>query len=76
MPAKSTSATTAVDDVMIAVDPHKASWTAVAVDHQQRQLAAIRVEVSVDGYRRLRRFARRFGQAGGRSRVPKALGRR
>jgi transposase len=62
MPATSAPATNAAD-VMIAVDPHKGSWTAVAVDRQQRSLATIRVEVSHDGYRRLRRFARRFPDA-------------
>jgi transposase len=45
---------------MIAIDPHKASWTTVAVDRQQRSLATIRVKVSANGYRKLRRFARRF----------------
>jgi hypothetical protein len=48
---------------MIAVDPHKTSWTAVAVDRRHRSLATIRVEVSRDGYRRLRRLARRFPDA-------------
>ncbi|MEV6964444.1 IS110 family transposase [Hamadaea sp. NPDC051192] len=48
---------------MIGVDPHKASWTAVAVDGRHQPLAAIRVDVSRDGYRRLRRFAHRFPQA-------------
>jgi transposase len=63
MPVTHGSATDSVAEVMIAVDPHKASWTAVAVDRQQRSLATIRVQVSHDGYRRLRRFARRFPQA-------------
>ena len=49
--------------VVIAVDPHKASWTAVAVDNRLQPLAAIRVEVNRDGYRQLRRFARRWPQA-------------
>ena len=43
--------------VVIAVDPHKASWTAVAVDDRLRPGDAIRVEVSRAGYRQLRRFA-------------------
>jgi transposase len=60
-PAPKAEATTC--DVVIAVDPHKASWTAVAVDRQQRALATIRVDVSHDGYRRLRRFGRRFPHA-------------
>jgi transposase len=49
--------------VVIAVDPHKASWTAVVVDHRLQPLAAVRVEVNRDGYRQLRRFARRWPQA-------------
>ncbi|WP_155764535.1 IS110 family transposase, partial [Mycobacterium intracellulare] len=43
--------------VVIAVDPHKSSWTAAAVDAFARPLATIRVPVSRDGYRSLRRFA-------------------
>ena len=46
--------------VVIAIDPHKASWTAVAVDERPQPLAAIRVGVSREGYRKLRRFARRW----------------
>jgi transposase len=46
--------------VIIAIDPHKASWTAVAVDNRLQPLAVIRVEVNRDGYRQLRRFARRW----------------
>lgn len=49
--------------VMIAVDPHKASWTAAAVDVSLRALATIRVPVGDDGYRKLRRFARRWTNA-------------
>jgi transposase len=49
--------------VVIAVDPHKASWTAAAVDGQLQPLATIRVPVSRDGYRALRRFARRWPNA-------------
>ncbi len=45
------------DPVVIAIDPHKASWTAVAVDSRLQPLAVIRVEVNRDGYRQLRRFA-------------------
>ncbi len=48
------------DRVVIAIDPHKASWTAVAVDASSQPLATIRVPVSRDGYRVLRRFARRW----------------
>jgi hypothetical protein len=46
--------------VMIAVDPHKRSWTAAAVDARLQPLATIRVPVSRDGYRTLTRFARRW----------------
>jgi transposase len=46
--------------VVIAVDPHKASWTGAAVDSSLRTLATIRVPVSREGYRDLRRFARRW----------------
>ncbi|UYF97210.1 hypothetical protein OCS65_28080 (plasmid) [Rhodococcus aetherivorans] len=49
--------------VMIAVDPHKASWTAAAVDVSLRALATIRVPVGDDGYRKLRRFARQWTNA-------------
>lgn len=49
--------------VVIAIDPHKASWTAVAVDERLQPLAAIRIEVSGGGYRKLRRFASRWPQA-------------
>lgn len=45
---------------MIAVDPHKASWTAAAVDASLQPLDIIRVPVSREGYRELRRFARRW----------------
>ncbi|GAF51482.1 IS110 family RNA-guided transposase [Rhodococcus wratislaviensis] len=46
--------------VMISVEPHKASWTAAAVDASLRPLATIRVPVGDDGYRSLRRFARKW----------------
>ena len=49
--------------VAIAVDPHKASWTAAAVDASLQPVDAIRVPVSDSGYRQLRRFARRWPQA-------------
>ncbi|MEU4595432.1 transposase [Micromonospora aurantiaca] len=49
--------------VVIAIDPHKASWTAVAVDSRLQPVAAIRVEVNRDGYRQLRRFAGRWPHA-------------
>jgi hypothetical protein len=43
--------------VVIAVDPHKASWTAVVVTADLAAADSIRVEVNRAGYRRLRRFA-------------------
>ena len=43
--------------VVIAVDPHKASWTAVVVTPHLAAAGAIRVEVNRAGYRQLRRFA-------------------
>jgi transposase len=43
--------------VVIAVDPHKASWTAVVVTEGLAPAGAIRVEVNRAGYRQLRRFA-------------------
>jgi transposase len=49
--------------VVIGIDPHKASWTAAAVDSSLRGLATVRVEVNRDGYRQLRRFARRYPDA-------------
>jgi transposase len=50
--------------IVIAVDPHKASWTAAAVDGSLQPLATVRVPVSGDGYQALRRFARRWPNAG------------
>jgi transposase len=44
-------------DVVIAVDPHKSSWTAVAVTAGLAPTGTIRVEVNRAGYRQLRRFA-------------------
>ena len=58
MPAKDFT-----DRIVIAVDPHKASWTAVVVDARLQPLATFRVDVNRDGYRTLQRFARRFPQA-------------
>ena len=57
------STTSPPAQVIIAVDPHKASWTAVAVDNRLQPLAAIRVEVGREGYRQLRHFARRWPQS-------------
>ena len=39
------------DRVVIAVDPHKASWTAAAVDGSLQPVATVRVPVSREGYR-------------------------
>jgi transposase len=46
--------------VVIGIDPHKASWTAAAVDASLQPLATIRVPVSRGGYRSLRLFAARW----------------
>jgi transposase len=48
------------DPVVIAIDPHKASWTAAVVNAQLQPVQTVRVEVNRDGYRQLRRFARRW----------------
>ena len=45
---------------VIAIDPHKGSWTAAAVDARLQPLGTLRVPVSRNGYRMLRRFARRW----------------
>jgi transposase len=49
--------------VVVAVDPHKASWTAAVVNSSLQPLATIRVPVSAAGYQQLRRFADRWPQA-------------
>lgn len=46
--------------VVIAVDPHKASWTAAAVGAALAPLDTLRAPVSRQGYRQLRRFAARW----------------
>lgn len=51
------------DRVVIAVDPHKASWTAAAVDGSLQPLDTIRAPISRQGYRQLVRFARRWPNA-------------
>ena len=43
---------------VIAIEPPKASWTAAAVDDSLQLLASVRVPVSRERYRSLRRFAR------------------
>ena len=50
----------APDSVVIAIDPHKASWTAAAVDASSQPVATIRVPVSRGGYRALLQFASRW----------------
>ena len=55
MPSK-----TVYERVVIAVDPHKASWTAAAVSSALAPLATLRTPVSRQGYRQLRRFAARW----------------
>jgi transposase len=49
--------------ITIGVDPHKASWTAAAVDARQRVLKTVRVPASAAGYAQLRRFAAGWPQA-------------
>jgi len=47
--------------VVIAVDPHKASWTAAAVvAGDLKPLGTVRAPVNRDGYRALQRFAKRW----------------
>jgi transposase len=48
--------------VVIAVDPHKRSWTAVAVNESLQVQTSLRVGADRDGYRELRRFAGRWSQ--------------
>ena len=49
--------------VVIAIDPHKASWTAAVVNSSLQPVASLRVPVSTAGYQQLRRFASRWPQA-------------
>jgi transposase len=49
--------------VVIAIDPHKASWTAAAVDAALAPLATLRTPVNREGYRQLRGFAARWPTA-------------
>jgi hypothetical protein len=51
------------DRVVVAVDPHKASWTAVVVGPDLSVVDTLRVLVNRDGYRRLRRFTAAWPQA-------------
>lgn len=50
-------------DIVIGVDPHKASWTAAVINREQRVLGKIRVPTSPDGYRQLRRFTATWPRA-------------
>lgn len=50
------------EPVVIAVDPHKASWTAVAVTSGLAPVGAVRVSVNRTGYRQLQRFAADWSQ--------------
>src|SRR6188472_3343218 len=54
---------TVSERVVIAVDPHKASWTAAAVSSALAPLATLRTPVSRQGYRQPRRFAARWPDA-------------
>ena len=49
--------------VVIGIDPHKASWTAAAVNSALQPVATIRVPVSRAGYRTLRKFAAQWPAA-------------
>jgi transposase len=55
--------TTESTQVVIGIDPHKASWTAAAVGPGLQPLATIRVPVDPRGYSSLRRFATRWPDA-------------
>ncbi len=46
--------------VMIGVDPHKASHTAVAIDDKERQLGELRVRSSADQVKQLRSWAAKW----------------
>jgi IS30 family transposase len=50
-------------EVVIAIDPHTASWSAAVVDTRHRRLGEQGVPASREGYRELRRFARRWPYA-------------
>jgi transposase len=59
----STDGMTTAERMVLAVDPHKASWTAAVVDHTHRVRGQLRVPASRQGYRQLRRRARRWPAA-------------
>lgn len=50
-------------DIVIGVDPHKASWTAAVMNAKQHVLGKIRVPTSQDGYQQLRTFTAAWPQA-------------
>ena len=62
MPPTSTVEPEAREGVIVAVDPHKASLTAVAVAAELSAQNALRVPANRGGYRELRRFAARWPQ--------------
>lgn len=51
-------------DIVIGIDPHKASWTAAVVDSRHRLLGELRVPANRAGYRDLRRLARQWSNVG------------
>jgi hypothetical protein len=63
MPSSPQLGDSAAAQVVIAVDPHKASWTAVAVDARLQSIGALRVPVSTAGYQQLKQFARAWPHA-------------
>jgi transposase len=58
--ATRTTSQTVSERVVIAIDPHKASWTAAAVGAAMTPLGTVRAPVSREGYRLLRRFAKQW----------------
>ena len=46
--------------VVVGVDPHKHTHTAVAVDHNGRELGQLTVKARAEGHRRLIRWAGQF----------------
>lgn len=62
------------DDVMISVDPHKASNTAAVMDPVTKVvIASQRFANTPEGYRQLRDFSGRGSNAGGRSKAATGL---
>jgi transposase len=50
-------------EIVIGVDPHKASWTAAVMNSEQHVLGKIRVATIQDGYQQLRNFTAAWPQA-------------